>query len=108
MVGLPRPRRRRLAVAHLTANELNGVRQTAVRLAAQHVEGRVVILTGPAAHSPGITRFMSDAGARPIAVEIAELPTETRARFASLESALAHPTEETAARVNAADPDGTG
>lgn len=93
---------------HEPADYLSDVRRTAVDLAAGYVDGRIVILTGSAASSGRMARFLSDAGARTVTVELEDLPTATRERFTALEHALEHPSEDTAARVHAVDPDGTG
>ncbi|SHN52726.1 hypothetical protein SAMN05660350_00420 [Geodermatophilus obscurus] len=84
------------------------VRQTALSLAAEQIGGRVVILTGSTAGSRQIARFVADAGATPREIPLADLPTETRSRFAAMESALHHPTGEVVDRIDGADPTGSG
>jgi len=88
-------------------NPASAVRRTAIALATPYLNGRTVILTGPAAASATMRRFLSDGGARVVAVDLVDPPTETRARFTRLDRELDAPGPETVTRINAADPEGT-
>jgi hypothetical protein len=81
-------------------------REVALRLAEPLVHDRIVILTGPAAHSGRMAQFFADAGAHPISVELSPAPSEARARFAAYERALSEPSEATRRAFDIVDPDG--
>jgi len=82
-------------------------RRTALDLLRPLVHGRTVFLTGSAAGSHRVARFMADAGARAVPVDLGTVPADTRDRFAAYERSLAEPAEALRARLDGEDPGST-
>lgn len=83
-------------------------RAAALNLVRPLIQKRTVILTGSAAHSDRMTRFLADAGARTIHIDLGtSFKMDARERFAAYERALAEPTQALRHRLDAEDPDGT-
>lgn len=82
-------------------------RRTALELARPLVDARTIILTGSAAGSRRMARFLTDAGARTVPIDLGTLPQDTRCRFAACERTLAEPPETLRRQISSADPEGS-
>ncbi|HEV2378088.1 MAG TPA: hypothetical protein VGS19_38730, partial [Streptosporangiaceae bacterium] len=87
-------------------SNLTHVRRAALDLAEPLLRGRTVFLTGSAAASERMTRFLADAGARVASIDLEINIEDTRDRFAVFERVLGQPTEKLRATLDSEDPMG--
>jgi hypothetical protein len=81
-------------------------RRSALDLVTPIVCSQTVVLTGSAAGSERMARFMADAGARTVSIELGTVEADPRDRFASYQRSLAEPDDTLRGRLDTEDPEG--